>query len=72
MSGSALRFLIRSELAFPGILFKDGQLYNSVVTAHALLMIFFFVMPVLVGGFGNWLIPLYLGAVDMLYPRLNN
>lgn len=50
----------------------DGQLYNSIVTAHALLIIFFIIIPTIIGGFGNWLIPLITLSPDIQYPRLNN
>ena len=55
MIGLALSMIIRLELAKPGSLFlSNHQFYNSVVTMHAVTMIFFFVMPVLIGSFGNY------------------
>ena len=70
--GADIRFIMRVELRRPGQLLQDGQLYNAVVTTHAFLIIFFFVMPTLMGGFGNWFIPLMLTGPDMVFPRLNN
>ena len=47
------------------------EFYNSLVTMHGTIMIFFAIMPLLVGVFGNCLIPLQIGAADMAFPRLN-
>nr|UVD53415.1 cytochrome c oxidase subunit 1 [Ichthyophonus sp.] len=69
-AGLQFSILIRLELSSVG--HSVYSTYNSIFTVHAILMIFFFIMPVLVGGFGNWAIPLLIGAQDMAFPRLNN
>jgi len=69
-----LATIIRLEMAYPGVgvLAGDSLQYLSVVTAHAVIMVFFMLMPLLFGAFGNFLLPTQLGVHDVAFPRLNS
>src|SRR6266487_4722971 len=62
--------LMRTELAKPGMQLLTVHAYNQVFTLHGTLMIFLFIFPVL-SGFGNYFVPLQIGALDMAFPRIN-
>ncbi|HEY9828521.1 MAG TPA: cytochrome c oxidase subunit I, partial [Stenomitos sp.] len=69
--GGVLAELVRTELATPEVDFVSRETYNALFTIHATIMIFLWIIPTLTGGFGNYLIPLMIGARDMAFPRLN-
>ncbi len=62
--------LIRLQLSHANLHFLNPELYDQIFTMHALTMIFLFVIPAL-SGFGNFVVPLQVGARDMAFPRLN-
>jgi cytochrome c oxidase subunit I len=62
--------VIRIQLMYPHNDFVSPQVFNRMFTMHGTTMIFFFAMPILF-GFGNYLVPLMIGARDMAFPRLN-
>ncbi len=68
--GGLMALLIRTQLATPNEHFLTKNSYNQVVTMHGTTMIFLVIVPIL-AGFGNYLVPLMIGARDMAFPRLN-
>jgi cytochrome c oxidase subunit I len=68
--GGLLAMIFRAELARPGMQFVDPQTFNGLVSVHASLMIFLFIIPAF-AGLANFVVPLMLGAPDMAFPRLN-
>ncbi len=85
LMGGLLAMVMRWQWAYPGtevpwvgeLLFSesDGAItpasYTGLFTSHGLIMVFFAITPILIGAFGNFAIPLLIGARDMAFPRLN-
>jgi len=69
--GLGLRILIRLQLSDPYFNIIPFEVYKYVITRHGIIMIFFFLMPVLIGGFGKFLLPILLNLKDLKLPRLN-
>jgi cytochrome c oxidase subunit 1 len=69
--GAGLAVMIRMQLAWPDKPMLRPEAYLSIVTMHGTIMVFFVISLALVSGFGNYLIPLMIGARDMAYPFLN-
>src|SRR5579884_4199398 len=68
--GGVEAMLMRSQLAVPNNTLLSGETYNELLTMHGTTMVFLFVVPVM-AGFGNYFVPLMIGARDMAFPRLN-
>jgi cytochrome c oxidase subunit 1 len=69
--GVTFGFLMRLELISPGQTIMDAQTYNSIFTLHGVIMIFLFVIPGIPAVFGNFALPILIGAKDVAFPRIN-
>jgi cytochrome c oxidase subunit I len=69
--GGAAAVLFRLELMTPQADLVESETYNKLFTLHGIIMIFFFLVPVIPGVLGNFLVPLMIGARDLAFPKLN-
>jgi cytochrome c oxidase subunit 1 len=70
--GLVLSLLFRLQLGFPeSVDFVDPNFYYQAVTMHGMIMVVYFLTALFLGGFGNYMVPLMLGARDMVFPFLN-
>lgn len=73
-TGLVLATIIRLELAYPGQfwLAQNAEKYLTLISLHGVVMVFFMIIPVIFGAFGNFLLPTQLGIRDVAFPRLNS
>jgi heme/copper-type cytochrome/quinol oxidase subunit 1 len=73
-TGLILATIIRLELAYPGQFFltNNAERYLTTISLHGVVMVFFMIIPVIFGAFGNFLLPTQLGIRDVAFPRLNS
>src|SRR5437868_8656593 len=69
--GGAMAVLIRLELATPAGDLVSDETYNKLFTLHGVIMVFFFLIPVIPSVLGNFLVPIMIGAKDLAFPKLN-
>src|SRR4051795_1877031 len=70
-AGGVEALLVRTQLITPNKGLLGPQAYDELFTMHGVTMIFLFVIPISTGAFGNYLLPLMIGARDMAFPRMN-
>jgi cytochrome c oxidase subunit I+III len=70
-AGGVEALLMRTQLSAPNKGLLGPHAYNELMTMHGVTMIFLFVIPMTTGAFGNYLVPLMIGARDMAFPRMN-
>jgi len=71
IAGAIFGFLMRLELISPGETIMSAQTYNRFFTLHGVIMIFLFIIPGIPAIFGNFFLPILIGAKDVAFPRLN-
>src|SRR5215208_6556777 len=72
MVALVISWLMRLQLGFPGTFsFIDPSLYLQMITMHGMIMVIYLLTALFLGGFGNYLIPLMVGARDMVFPYVN-
>lgn len=69
--GVILGFLMRLELLAPCKTIMEAQTYNAAFTLHGVIMVFLFVIPGVPAVFGNFFLPIFIGAKDVAFPKLN-
>jgi cytochrome c oxidase subunit 1/cytochrome c oxidase subunit I+III len=70
-AGGAEALIMRTQLSSPNNHVVGPETYDQLFSLHGITMIFFFIIPMTTGAFGNYLIPLMIGARDMAFPRMN-
>jgi cytochrome c oxidase subunit I len=70
-AGVVLGVLMRLEMLTPGETLMKAQTYNSIFTLHGVIMIFLFIIPGVPAVFGNFILPIQIGAKDVAFPRIN-
>jgi cytochrome c oxidase subunit I+III len=70
-AGGIEALLIRTQLIVPNNHLLTPSTYDELFSVHGITMIFFFIIPMTTGAFGNYLLPLMIGARDMAFPRMN-
>jgi len=70
-AGGTEAMFMRTQLMQPNSHVLGPAEYDQVFTLHGITMIFFFIIPMTTGAFGNYLVPLMIGARDMAFPRMN-
>ncbi len=70
-AGGVEALIVRTQLAVPNSSLVSPGTYDELFSMHGITMIFFFIIPMTTGAFGNYLLPLMIGARDMAFPRMN-
>lgn len=71
LMGGLFALAIRMELMLPGMQYMDANTYNRIFTYHGAVMVFMVIIPAIPAALGNFMLPLFLGAKDVAFPRLN-